>query len=101
MTLNDDEPRNERERSRNDLSLAFVEALGEMVEQPATESLLRHGVLSTYADVRRDASELLHDRPLHDFVPLLLEGLAAPIESSFRREVDSDGERAILAFALP
>jgi hypothetical protein len=91
LTLDGDAPRNQRERTRADLSRAFVDALGAMPDQKATESLTRHGVLAESATVREAAAELLHDRPLHDFVPLLLEGLAAPIESTYRREVDPDG----------
>jgi hypothetical protein len=91
LTLDDEQPRNERERTRIDLSRAFVAALGEMDEQAATESLVRHAVLSSFSRVRHDAGDLLRDRPKHDYVPLLLEGLAAPIESSYRMEVDADG----------
>jgi hypothetical protein len=91
LTLDQNDPRNQRERTRGDLSRAFVEALGEMPEQAATESLVRHGVLSQFADIRHEAADLLHERPLHDFVPLLLEGLAAPIESTYDTEVDADG----------
>lgn len=91
LTLDGDQPRNERERTRTDLSLAFIAALGDLDEQAATESLVRHAVLSSFASVRREAGDVLHDRPPHDFVPLLLEGLAAPIESSYRMEVDADG----------
>jgi hypothetical protein len=91
LTLDDDEPRNERERVRIDLSRAFVDALGEMPEQAATESLVRHGVLSRFGDVRHEAAELLHERPLHNFVPLLLEGLSAPIESTYSMQREADG----------
>jgi hypothetical protein len=73
------------------LSLAFIAALGAMSEQPATESLVRHAVLSSFSQVRGDAADRLRYRPLHDFVPLLLGGLAAPIESSFRVVVDDNG----------
>jgi hypothetical protein len=91
LTLSSEQARNEREKTRTELSLAFVAALGEMDEQAATESLVRHAVLSSFGAVRRESGDLLQNRPQHDFVPLLLEGLVAPIESSYRMETADDG----------
>jgi hypothetical protein len=41
----------------------------------------------------------LRERPQHDYVPILLEGLAAPIESSYRMDVDDDGSVTYLHVA--
>ncbi len=73
------------------MSLAFITALEAMSDHAATESLVRHSLLSPFADVRSSAAERLRYRPLHDFVPSLLDSLAAPIESSFRVVTAVDG----------
>jgi hypothetical protein len=91
VTLDASEVRGGRIEGRSRLSLAFVEALSAMSDHAATQSLVRHAVLSQFSDVRYDASDRLRDRPLHDVVPLLLDGLSARIESSFRVVADNDG----------
>ena len=48
-------------------------ALGGMRAHTATESLVRHAVLSPSADVRTSAAEKLKCRPMHEYVPLLAE----------------------------
>ncbi|MCI0332176.1 MAG: HINT domain-containing protein [Planctomycetes bacterium] len=73
------------------ISLAFLDALGKMREQAATESLVRHAAFSPMIDSRIDATEKLKVRPLHDYVPLLLSGLEMPIESSFSVTNGPDG----------
>jgi hypothetical protein len=72
-------------------SLAFMEALDGMSAQAASESLVRHAVLSPSAGVRSSAAEKLKKRPMHEYVPLLLGGLAMPIESSFSVTTDRYG----------
>ena len=59
--------------------------------QAATESLLRHAVLSPGNKARNSAIEKLKARDPHDFVPMLLSGLAMPIESSYNVTTDADG----------
>jgi Pretoxin HINT domain len=73
------------------LGLAFVEALDALPAQAATESLARHAVFSTSSSVREAASAALKRREPHDYMPMLLDGLAMPIESSFRITTDADG----------
>jgi hypothetical protein len=73
------------------VGLAFVQALDTMSDQAATESLVRHAVLSPISDVRASASEALKQRSPHDYLPLLLDSLAMPIESSYRITTDADG----------
>ncbi len=76
---------------RERMGQAFVSALELIDEQAATESLVRHAVLAGSASVRTAATEALGERPLHDFVPILLDGLAMPIESSFQVVTSDDG----------
>jgi len=73
------------------MSLALVAALHEMPGQAATNSLLRHAVLSPVGDVRTAATAALKQRSPHDYVPQLLASLSMPIESSFRVATGSDG----------
>jgi Pretoxin HINT domain len=76
---------------RGEVSLAFITALESMSDHAATESLVRHALLSPFANVRSSAAERLRYRPLHDFVPALLDSLAAPIKSAFRVVPAVDG----------
>jgi hypothetical protein len=69
----------------------FVEALTQIDDQQSTESLVRHAVLSPVPDVRTASITELKNRKLHDYVPLLLGGLAMPIESSFMIDTDRNG----------
>lgn len=73
------------------LSLAFLDALKDMIRIDGTNSLMRYGVLSQFADVRAEAIAALRYRPLTDYVPTLLENLEAPIQSSVRVVNDPDG----------
>jgi hypothetical protein len=60
-----------------------IALLGRIPEQRATYSLTGQSVFATQAEVRAAAAVELRKRPLHDFVPLLLAGLANPIEFEF------------------
>lgn len=73
------------------ISRAFVEALAKMPEQEAVISLTRHAVFSPLDEVRTSAVMKLKSRPLHDYVPLLLDALQMPIESSFHVKTEADG----------
>jgi pretoxin HINT domain-containing protein len=83
-------------RWRAEMCLAFITALEGMSDHAATESLLRHSLLSPFADVRTSAADRLRYRPLHDFVPSLLDSLKAPVESSFRVVTAVDGSVSYL-----
>jgi hypothetical protein len=72
-----------------EMAAAFVEALGKMAGQAATESLVRHAVFAADANVRSSATQKLKQRDQHDFVPILLSGLSMPIESTY--SIQSDG----------
>jgi hypothetical protein len=71
--------------------LAIVAALGRMDDDRATMSLVRHAVLSPFADVRLAATGQLTKRPLHDFVPTLMGQLKPPLESSYSVVPRADG----------
>jgi hypothetical protein len=73
------------------LSTAFVKALRDMPEAEATNSLMRYAVMSPFDEVRSSATRELRYRPLTDFVPTLLDGLVAPIETNFRVDTGVDG----------
>lgn len=68
---------------RQQLSLAFIGALQDMPDFPATESLCRFAVLAPDEPLRIAAANAVVQRPPQEFVPLLLAGLASPIESRF------------------
>jgi len=73
----------DRERQL-ELCRTFVTALSYMPSYEATVSLVRHSVLAEDESLRTAAKRALVDRPTHECVPLLIAGLGAPIESSFR-----------------
>ncbi len=73
------------------ISLALVDALEKMPDEAATVSLARHSILSPNSAVRAAAIEKLKHRPMHDYVPLLIDALAMPLESSFSVITSGDG----------
>jgi hypothetical protein len=73
------------------IALAFVDALEKMQGQPATVSLARHAVFAPGDKVRALAIAKLKPRDQHDFVPMLVDGLGMPIESSFSLTTGPDG----------
>lgn len=72
-----------------EMAAAFVEALGKMPAQAATESLVRHAVFAADGNARNAATENLKHRDQHDYVPILLSGLSMPIEST--HSIQSNG----------
>lgn len=76
---------------RQRLALAFLEAIGKRIEQPATESLLRHAVCSPDNQVRLIATQQLKQRDPDNYVPLLLDSLEMPIEFSYELTTSPDG----------
>lgn len=91
VTLNQRLSTNRQIEHSSQVGLAFVQALDKMPEQAATESLVRHAVLSPISSVRSSASNALKPRPPHDYLPLLLDSLDMPIESSFKITTSEDG----------
>jgi hypothetical protein len=91
VTLNSELSPSEKNPAPQRLSLAFLGALRDMKLEEGTKSLVRHAVLSAFPDVRTEATAELRYRPLNDYVPMLLDGLAAPIQSAYRVVNDPDG----------
>jgi hypothetical protein len=71
--------------------LAVIERLKTFPQYEATVTLARCAVLSNYAAARAAATSALRDRPLNEYVPLLLAELAAPLKSQFRIGWDARG----------
>lgn len=79
-------PALEEQFSPHDEQLAChaVRVLSNIDSHDAVISLLRHAVFSQWDKVRIAAADALAKRPMHDYVPYLLDELAAPYESSFQ-----------------
>jgi Pretoxin HINT domain len=91
VTLKGPQAANEKNTVIRRLSLAFVSALDKLHDEAATESLLRHAVMSSFVDVRAQAIGELRYRPLEEFVPTLLDNFIAPMKSAYRVVNDPDG----------
>lgn len=65
-----------------------IALLGRFGAQRATFSLVQVSVLANQAAVRSAAADELKKRPLHDFVPVLLAGLANPIQFDYSLSFD-------------
>jgi pretoxin HINT domain-containing protein len=76
---------------REGLGEELVKLLGTFPQVEATQTLVRYAVVSPFLSVQERATAELKKRPLHDYVPTLLAGLAAPMESQYRVEFDSRG----------
>ena len=70
-------------RHSAELVLEVVRVLDRMQDYRASQSLARHAVLSKWEEVRKVSAEKLAQRPLHDFVPMLLAGLAMPVQTRY------------------
>ena len=71
---------------------AFLGALGQMGDARATLSLARYAVFSPFAEVRSAASGQLAKRPLHEFVPILVDQLKQPVDSWFGIVMRGNGD---------
>lgn len=69
----------------------LVALVGRFVQHEATETLVRFAILSPWPNVREAAIAQLKERPLHDFLPMVLEGLTAPIQSRWSVNRGPDG----------
>ncbi len=93
-----------RTSSKHDAATPFqrqaIAALGRIADQRATYSLVGLGVFAGQVEVRKLAADELKKRPLHDFVPTLLAGLANPIRFDYAMTFDrSEGAAAYRAVA--
>lgn len=66
-----------------EFQLQAVSQLAKFGDYSATESLVRYAVLADSVSVRDKAADILKSRSRHEYVPLLLSGLIAPIKSQF------------------
>ncbi len=73
------------------LYTAAVDALANMNVYEATKKLVDVAIMSPDRDVRHRAAESLIPRLKTDYMPLLMAGLAAPLEVSYRTDVSADG----------
>jgi hypothetical protein len=80
-----------RVKESTELSLAVLDVLDKIHAPVATESLVRHAVFSPLPEVQASATAKLKPRPQHEYVPVLLSGLAMPLESSFTVRTAGDG----------
>ena len=65
-----------------------IALLGRLPDQRATYSLVQQSVIGKSAEVRAAAAKELKRRPFHDFVPVLLAGLANPIQFDYSMAFD-------------
>ncbi len=73
------------------IAVAFLEALAQMPQQAATQSIVRHAVLSPGNKAKNAAIAELKKRDQQDYVPMLLAGLAMRIESTYQVQTATDG----------
>jgi hypothetical protein len=92
VSLGSDKSSSRPSDEREAIGIAYVDALGKMHGQAATQSLVRHAVLPAGEKVRRAATEKLKSRDQHDYVPMLLDGLRMPFESSYSLNTTSNGD---------
>ncbi len=74
-----------------DLSELLVRWLSRMPQHEAAVSLVRQAVLSPFPKAADEATIALGRREKHDYLPTLLNGLVAPIESAFQVTPRDDG----------
>lgn len=91
VTLGRDAYQSDHAEECQQIAVAFMEALVVKPYQAATQSIVRHAVLSPGNKVKKAAIAELKKRDQHEYVPMLLAGLAMPIESSYQVMTDLDG----------
>ena len=75
---------------RHDGSLEVVKIIGRMNTREATDSLLRHALLSKWEDVRLAACDQLHLQPPINYVPKLIDALVTPVDTRFEVVREND-----------
>ncbi len=80
--------------AKADFQEQAVKKLAAYKEVEATQALLHFGVRSDHRSIRELAAVQLQQRPFHEFVPELLDGLIAPFESRFVVTKANDGSVA-------
>jgi hypothetical protein len=84
------------EKLLRQIHLAAIAAISEMPEHAATLQLLDVALFASDEQIRSDATQALKYRELTDFVPLLMAGLAEPIEVSLAVNTLPNGQITVL-----
>src|SRR4029079_18260166 len=71
-----------------------VKRLVKFKHYEATVALVKYAVLSPFPFARKAAIAALRDRPIHEYVPLLLASLKSPLKSQFVVKWDARGRLA-------
>ncbi len=79
-----------------EVCLAIVRAFSNIPEHPATLSLLNIAVYANEAELREEAAIKLRGRDETSYMPLLMAGLAAPLETSFQINVTPAGHVSVV-----
>ncbi|MCA9161399.1 MAG: hypothetical protein KDA62_00410 [Planctomycetales bacterium] len=69
----------------------LIGRLDVMPEHEATEMLVRYALLSPFPTARAAAAKALSTRPVHDFVPPLIDSLTAPVQLQYQVTRDASG----------
>lgn len=77
--------------SGDEFGTEIVHLLGKFDVHDATVVLTQYSVAAPTQAVREAAIQQLRSRPLHDFVPLLMGELVAPLRSKWQIREDADG----------
>lgn len=81
----------EQQRRFQAMSLELVGVLDRLRHPAAGQALARQAVDSPFDDVRKAAAAALRKRPLDEYVPLLLSGMATPVDLDVRFNQAADG----------
>jgi len=91
--------RREYQKTYQAMVKALIAALKESPQQPATESLARHAVFARSKEVRQAAVAALKAKRPEGYAPLLLTGMATPVEFSAQVDIGAGGH-AISRFSV-
>lgn len=91
VTLGRDAYQSDHAEECQQIAVVFIDALAQKPYPAATQSIVRHAVLSPGNKAKNAAIAELKKRDQHEYVPMLLAGLAMPIESSYSITATPDG----------
>lgn len=69
----------------------LIGRLDGMPHHEATEMLVRYALLSPFPTSRAAAAKALSTRPIHDYVPRLIDSLTAPVQLQYQVTRDANG----------
>ena len=85
----------EAERLADDFKMAYIAALGNMPEHVATVRLVNCAVYAEDPSIREAAARALKPREPTSYIPMLMSGLAAPIDARIDLHVALDGSLTV------